>query len=666
MKHLKIIHCLQQDNLSSSLFSLDKTVIKQQDTSFLLTNNIGSFLWLAEKPFSHYQGWFFTPIHLRGQKMFKIIENIEIKQGEVVSEIKNNFWNIERKRGKIIERFSLFEGINSLVYEIESDKKSFSKSSSQKKNLIIELFLDIRDVYQNIKWGREYKFYFEDDILIIEYCQSDLEISPVFLVIKSSQAKIKKIKNWLPRKYDYDFKRQGNIEEKWVFQACQVVFENLGKIVLSVSTNKNKAIQESKYVFNNLSYLKQKEKERSTQLLKKFYFKLDYLNLESRVACICAFDALRKMAIFHSLNNKMSGLEDKNDLAVNQGIFAGLPWFFQFWVRDEAICLKSFSNINQEKAKKFLFQELSLIDGQGYIDGTSDGVGWTFKRVADFLEKKLFNNQEKQIIIKIIEKTIDGLLKYYTQDGFALSLKQQTWMDSLDRSGVRLEIQALRLNIYQLAYSLTNKKKYLILEQRLVEKVKQKFYNSAIGKLQGSVRSAGSYNNLINKNRKKKKILIDGWDKEGVLDETLRSNVFLAFYIYPDLLDKEEWKNCLENSLPRLWLEWGGISSLDRKNKMFHRLHTGEIADSYHQGDSWFWVNNLSGIVLDQIDKSFFQLYSHKILKASSDDILWQGIIAHHSELSSAECFQAQGCLAQAWSSAMFIELCLSLRKDTF
>lgn len=640
MKNLKIIHSLGQNRCFIS-----KTVSTEQDISFLLTNNIGGFLWLSERPLSHYQGWFFSPFHLRGKKMFKIIENIGIRQGPAISEIRNNFWNIERVRDKIIEKFFLFQEFDALVYEVENC--NFLNSSSQNKDLIVELFLDIRDAYQNVKMGREYKIYFEDDILVIEYYQSGLDIAPIFLVVKNSSAKIKEIKNWVSRDYTYDSKRQGFREERWVFQACEIVFQKLGKIVFSVSTNKNKAIQESKYIFNNLSSLKQKENNRVVQLLEKFYFKLNQLDSEKRMACVCAFDALRKMAVFNQINKKID-LAKRNNLLFNQGIFAGLPWFFQFWVRDEAICLKSFYDIDPQKAKSFLFKELSLIDKQGHINGSSDGVGWIFKRIGDFLEKNIFNKQEKKIISQKIEKSIDGLLKHYTQNGFALSLKQQTWMDSLDRSGVYLEIQSLRLNIYQLAYCLTNKNKYLILEEKMACKVKEKFFKA-----------------LIN-SRQNKRFLIDGWDRQGIIDLSLRSNVFLAFYIYPDLLHNKEWKECFKNSLSGLWLKWGGISSLDRKSSLFHREHTGEMANSYHQGDSWFWVNNLTGIVLHQVDKKSFQRYINKISETSANDILWQGIIGHHSELSSAEYFKAQGCLSQAWSSAMFIEFCLLLNKSFF
>ena len=47
----------------------------------------------------------------------------------------------------------------------------------------------------------------------------------------------------------------------------------------------------------------------------------------------------------------------------------------------------------------------------------------------------------------------------------------------------------------------------------------------------------------------------------------------------------------------------------------------------------------------------------NKILEASTLDILWKGIIGAHSELSSAEKLKAEGCLNQAWSNAMFIEM---------
>ena len=58
-----------------------------------------------------------------------------------------------------------------------------------------------------------------------------------------------------------------------------------------------------------------------------------------------------------------------------------------------------------------------------------------------------------------------------------------------------------------------------------------------------------------------------------------------------------------------------------------------------------------------RINKERFKPYIEKIIDASTGEILWKGFIGHHSELSSAKELKSEGCLCQAWSSAMYLEL---------
>ena len=147
-------------------------------------------------------------------------------------------------------------------------------------------------------------------------------------------------------------------------------------------------------------------------------------------------------------------------------------------------------------------------------------------------------------------------------------------------------------------------------------------------------------------------ILADGLD-----DWTIRPNIFIASYIYPELLTQKEWEACFENSLKSLWLEWGGLATIDKKNKLFADTNTGENNQSYHRGDSWFWINNLAAIQLNKINNKKFEKYIKKIIDASTEDILWKGCIGCASELSSAKELTSQGCFNQAWSNAMYMEM---------
>ena len=168
-----------------------------------------------------------------------------------------------------------------------------------------------------------------------------------------------------------------------------------------------------------------------------------------------------------------------------------------------------------------------------------------------------------------------------------------------------------------------------------------------------------TYSDLENKTKEKvRRVFWNGqFLKDGSDDSTIRPNIFIAYYIYPELLEEWEWKLCFENSLKALWLEWGGISSIDKKHPLFCNTHTGEDPKSYHRGDSWYWINNLAAICMFRLDKNFFAKQIHAIIDRSTDEILNNGVIGFHAELSSAKEPKSQGCPAQLWSSAMFVEL---------
>ena len=130
------------------------------------------------------------------------------------------------------------------------------------------------------------------------------------------------------------------------------------------------------------------------------------------------------------------------------------------------------------------------------------------------------------------------------------------------------------------------------------------------------------------------------------------------YSVFPELLSEKDWVTGFENYWPALWLDWGGLSSIDKNSPLFHKEHTGMINNlSYHRGDSWFWINNLAALCLYRVNKQKFRKYVNKIIKASSEEILWSGTAGHHAEISSASSLSSKGCLSQLWSAALFIEL---------
>ncbi|MBD3354831.1 hypothetical protein GF361_02510 [Candidatus Woesearchaeota archaeon] len=584
---MKITHKINRSSISMN------TKKDSENLNFLLTNKLGGYCMLSSAPSSKYQGVFM----MHKEEMYKIIEDISPVNSQNITEITNSFSFIKRKRKSLTEKFFMPYGYDALVYELN-------------KQSPVKITLDMRASYSNPEFGREYRISKTGSKIIIRYQH---EKTKLYLAIKPDKEKFEKIEKWIKRSYKHDQKRNSP-HEKYVYKALKL---DASKIVFAFSKKRKQAIEEADYVYKNLKRLKDHQKIYVNNINTK-----KTRNKKTKIAKKCAINSLNKLVI--NLKNK-------------RGIFAGLPWFFQFWSRDELISLKALLlNKQNREVKDILIKNLKIIK-YGKLPNLSfprsdssnaDSIGWFFKRIDDSLD--IFSKKEKEKISKKLAASIKHINKNHLRNKLVHNNPNETWMDtewdSDNREGFRIEIQALFLNMLKLAYKLTKDKKYMHQEKELKNKVKAKFWNG--------------------------KMLAD-----GLGDFTVRPNVFIAAYIYPDLLTKTEWTSCFKNILPKLWLGWGGFSSIDKSHHLYCSDYTGESDQSYHRGDSWFWINNLAALVMVKTNKTHFKKYIKKILDASTEEILTSGALGHHAEVSSSSKLRSEGCLAQAWSDAMFIEL---------
>lgn len=533
------------------------------EASFLLNNNLGDYLWLADIPTSRYQGWFFAPDKAVGSEVYKVIEDMRPLERDSVTSIYNYFSKVERTGNNFWESFSVAKNGHVMVYKTGKKQK-------------IELILDMRKSYSDDY--PNYQVEQEEGKIIVKASSKEEEI---FLVIAGFD-NFEFIGERFVRYYSFDKKRSSPPFEKAVYKLGML---EGNEIVFSVSDKKNKALSE---------------------LETKKNFDVD-LDNQDPIDYIAAKNGLLSLVV-----------EDR--------IYAGLPWFFQFWKRDEAISLGGLSIIDKEKSKKVFWNLLADKTVGPKEHHLADGIGWTFKRAYLFLND--FDSREEKILINYLRKEID--LNFH---GLVISDQKETWMDSIQREGARIEIQALELAMYKLGKLVDkeNSKQFAQLEVDLRKRVREVFWDG--------------------------NILADGYLPEtGKLDKTVRPNIFLAYYIYPELLEDEEWKNCFRRALYQLWLGWGGLASISKEDPRFNNVHTGENSQSYHQGDSWFFINNLAAIAMHRLDGGKFSYEINKILEASRNDLMWKGAIGHHSELSSAETLRPEGAISQAWSFATYLE----------
>ncbi|MBW2963357.1 hypothetical protein KY306_01110 [Candidatus Woesearchaeota archaeon] len=564
---------------------------------FILTNRLGGFFY--SNLGTRYGGWFV----FEGE-MFKILEGF----GNAVSHFENWFYQINRK-GKILEEYYLPFGENSLVYGSSGE---------------IELVLDVRKPFDNRTWGRNYEIFFEEDKTVIKFTKKTDKREDksnggtefeMFVVINAIGEKIDK---WVEKNYDLDKKRNSSPVTRHVYQAVKF---KPGRYVITAGLDKERVLSRHKYVVENWEVLREKQKK---------YFETF---LEGNLTRFCAQTAL------DSLINHFDG----------KSMWAGLPWFFQEWTRDEAISCKALMIEGEfELAKKLLLSHLDCVLEDGRLPNyhrekyrteyleSADAAGWVFLRLGELIKLGKLDENELKLVKSKLVLVIEKLLTYHTKNKLAMNGVLETWMDTgpkgYQRDGACIEIQTLRLAMYRLAYELTRDKKYQVMEKEMKEEVRQHF-----------------------------------WDEEMLVDRvgdlTARPNVFLAAYIYPGLLTKEEWITAFEYVLERIWLEWGGLSTIDFRSKLFANEYSGENNKSYHHGDSWFWVNNLAALMMLCFDRVKFKDYIAKIFTASQNELLWSGAIGCSAELSSAKELRSEGCELQAWSCATFIELIEELSK---
>jgi len=586
-----------------------------QSIGLVLGNDLGNYFYLTDEEETRYQGFFYADGENYKNELivYKTIDRINILNNSELTEIKSGFFEVERKyKNKLSEKYFMPSGYNSLCLKTSRKVKA-------------EIILDMRYPYDSRQMGRFYDLEIKKDCALVKFTKrrdwdedglGDKKEFTLYLAVKTDQGDYQKVGEFFSKYYKKDDLRNSYPCDRFVYKALEIDFKNA---VFSVSKTAEGAIEEAESVFHNFEKLRKKEKENISKKLKP----LKISDKEIKMSCLCAQNSICAMMVEN--NNK-------------KGVYAGLPWFFQFWNRDEAISLLQIYKLNKSLAKETILAQLNIVSSNGQVpkqrfcDSSSnvlqsaDALGWLADRTLKIFNKYKIPNDFKKEVVEKFEKAVSYLIQERTRDDFAISYKNETWMDSLERGEIKIEIQACRLKIYDFLYKLTKNDQYKILREDLRNKVRAKFYVD--------------------------EILMDSLE-----NKTIRSNVFLAAYLYPELLNKEEWEKCFDKILPKLYLEWGGISSVDKTSDGFIPNDTGENSASYHNGNSWYWVNNLTALVLYRLNPHKYSSYINAIMEASANEILYSGICGHHSEISSAEKQTSSGCGAQLWSSAMYLEV---------
>jgi hypothetical protein len=508
-------------------------------------------------------------------------------------------------------------------------------------NVHITFRCDFRPIHDFDTHGRIYRTSFDETGVTISYEKhlSDDVLSPVShwmgkphaktLFIKSSCALSDSTctlkQHWVCVDYPYESIRNSSPHSLYVYDACTI---DVRDSTLLLSTDSDIDFE----VVPHLARAWESYVHATTPLALSDSF-------SSSVFTICARS-------FDTLITSVSG----------EGIYAGLPWFYQYWARDELISVGGLFALDRYEQALPILQKYQQLLGDGRIPnrfphselGSADAIGLLAKRYCDILTKKpqLLSIASWLSIRDFFIESLELQLSVYEKNGLVFNTAKETWMDTDQtitgaqdtRSGARIEIQAYTLCIYKLIHEIGVYCKddayehFAELERTFAQRVSHVFFNEQSHRL------------------------VDGIELDGSVDLTIRPNVFLAYYAYPDLLSKQQWVSTFEQTLPALLLPWGGLSSIDCASPLFCPHHTGQTNESYHRGDSWFYINNIASLCLLTVSSRFTDV-ARRIVRSSIHELLESGIMGYCAEISDAHELHSKGCFAQSWSHATLLEV---------
>lgn len=313
-----------------------------------------------------------------------------------------------------------------------------------------------------------------------------------------------------------------------------------------------------------------------------------------------------------------------------KGLFAGLPWFHQVWSRDELIAALGLPPTEQLTIiERYL--SVPLVDGElptfvGSNTTCADGVGWLALLIREYG-------------LRHLTPALQGAARHFFQTartqlqesrmsnhGFIQSGHNATWMDTIGRSGYILEIQCMYGLVLELLATLTNETVYEQERIALMARIRNHY-------------------------------LYGGYLRDTLNDPAKRPNVFFAYLLQPDLLPAKLWIACFDSVLGATRCAWGGLSSIDQSHPLFQRISTGEDNVSYHNGDSWFFVNNLAAMAMHRLDAGRYGRDVMDIVQSSTNETLWQHMIGMPGEIASASTGESWGCGIQAFSGGTYLAL---------
>jgi glycogen debranching enzyme len=354
-------------------------------------------------------------------------------------------------------------------------------------------------------------------------------------------------------------------------------------------------------------------------------------------------------------------------LTMNQtgrGIFAGLPWFNNYWGRDTFIALPGATLVTERftVARDILesfgqFQQRdSLSSDYGRIPNivtvtdtafnTADGT----PRFVDVTRDYILRSGDEGFLLRmypVILRSIEGTLKYHCDSlGFLTHKDAETWMDAVGPSGP-WSPRGNRANDVQALWA-RQLDAGVWCATRLGDYLSARRWQTVLDGLKSNFTRC-----FINSNH----IIADHLRTDGSPDLRVRPN-----QIFTGKLLDAQTRASMVRSVVRELTYRHGVASLAQTDTGFHPFHEYPPYypkdAAYHNGTVWTWLQGglISELCRYELADSAFVLTNNAV-----HQILDRGAVGTQSELLDALTRPGEneprlsGTVSQAWNLAEFI-----------
>ncbi len=448
------------------------------------------------------------------------------------------------------------------------------------------------------------------------------------------------------------FKVQNSSIPSWIAESSQ---QNGTEIVFAVaaSSSQEKAKELCAFVLKKSDNLIAARKARMESLLRRSFTQTGNSDFNKALAWAkLSMDAL-------IMNQAQSGIPTK-------GIFAGLPWFNNYWGRDTFISLPGATYVtgNFGDARNILlsfarFQEKdstntnygripNIINPTSLAYNTADGTPRFVIELANYVrysgDTAIFRT-----LWPVVRLSIEGTLKYHADSLFFLTHGDaETWMDAVGPNGPwsprgnrACDIQALWLEQLLSGATIAQFLRYdeeAVQWKKIAAVLEKNFDKYFIDKKSG--------------------LVYDHLKADGTPSAEMRPNQLFCL----DLLKSEDARQRMIDSVTENLIYPYGVSTLAQTDPNFHPFHHYEpiyVQDAaYHNGIVWTWLN---GRAIHALARNDLQEVIYPVTQNMMHQILGRGCVGTLSELLDAYPRKDEseprlsGAFSQAWSLAEFI-----------